>query len=77
MRDHITRKKSPVCTKNPVGVGQPSLAISTQPPKNFCISLYVSGFAIKKKTNVVYAAYFALRAILGGIYVLSGEGIYP
>jgi hypothetical protein len=40
--------------KNPVGVGQPpSLATLTHEPINFCTSLYVSGFAIKKKTRVV------------------------
>jgi hypothetical protein len=33
------------------------------PPKRDSRSLYVSGFAIKKKTSVVYAAYFAFKAI--------------
>jgi hypothetical protein len=49
--------------KKPAGVGHPpSLAIVTHEPMNFWNSLYVSGFATKKKTRVVYAAYFAFKA---------------
>jgi hypothetical protein len=55
-------KKRAVCTKNPEGVGQPPSAIVTHEPKNFCISLYVSGFATRKNTRVVYAAYLAFNA---------------
>jgi hypothetical protein len=33
------------------------------PPKMLWSNLYVSGLAIKKKTSVVYAAYFAFNAI--------------
>lgn len=85
MNDQRITKNKAVCKKNPVGVGQPpSLAILTQPPKNFCRSLYVSGFAIKKKIRVVYAAYFALSAMLGpatytpfrGFASSGGDGIY-
>ena len=54
MKLHKTRKNNPACMKNPVGVGQPpSLAMVTHEPTNFCKSLYVSGFAIKKKMSVV------------------------
>ena len=70
------KKKRALCKKNPEGVGQPpSEATSIQPPKNFWKSLYVSGFATRKKTRVVYAAYFALSPILGELY-LASEDIY-
>ena len=63
MKDHKTKKNNPACKKNPLGVGQPpSLATVTQAPTNFCISLYVSGLASKKKIRVVYNAYFAFKA---------------
>lgn len=37
MKLHRTKKKSPVCTKNPVGVGHPvsGEAIDTTDPTNF------------------------------------------
>lgn len=76
MRAQRMKKKRALCKKNPDGVGQPpSDATSIQPPKNFWISLYVSGFATKKKTNVVYAAYLAFSAILGDVCLVS-EDIY-
>ena len=54
MKLHKTRKKRAVWTKNPTGVGQPpSEANVTHFPKNFCKSLYVSGFAMRKKMRVV------------------------
>jgi hypothetical protein len=54
MKLHKRKKNNPVWKKNPTGVGHPpSLAIVTQDPINFCKSLYVSGFAIKKKIRVV------------------------
>jgi hypothetical protein len=66
------KKKRALCKKKPVGVGQPpSDATSIHPPKNFWKSLYVSGFATRKKTRVVYAAYLALSAILGDECLVS------
>jgi hypothetical protein len=54
MKDQRTIKNKAVWRKNPVAVGQPpGEAISTQEPRSFCRSLYVSGFAIKKKISVV------------------------
>ena len=54
MSAHRIKKKRALCKKKPDGVGQPlSDATSIQPPKNFWKSLYVSGFATRKKTRVV------------------------
>lgn len=61
--DHKKTKKRAVERKNPPGVGAPSFATVKSPPKRDSRSLYVSGFAIRKKTSVVYAAYFAFKAI--------------
>ena len=54
MSAHRIKKNRALCKKKPDGVGQPlSDATSIQPPKNFWKSLYVSGFATRKKTRVV------------------------
>jgi hypothetical protein len=63
IRHHKKTKNRPDARKNPAGVGDPSFATVKNPPKSPCRSLKVSGFAIKKKTRVVYAAYFAFRAM--------------
>ena len=77
MRAQRMKKKRALCKKNPDGVGQPpSEATSIQPPKNFWKSLYVSGFATKKNTRVVYAAYFAFSAKFGAATCLVSEDIY-
>ena len=53
MRAHKIRKKRNVCRKNPTGEGHPeSEAIVTNEPRTLWRSLYVSGFATKKNTNV-------------------------
>jgi hypothetical protein len=51
---NITIKNRNVCKKNPFTVGQPPLlAIVMKEPKICCINLNVSGFATRKKTNVL------------------------
>jgi hypothetical protein len=45
------KKKMAVWKNNPAGVGHPPLARVTIEPKRDCVTLNVSGFAIKKKTR--------------------------
>jgi len=51
MRPSRKTKKIPVWKNNPAGVGHPPCAIVKIEPNNICVSLNVSGFAIKKNTS--------------------------
>jgi hypothetical protein len=53
MRPRRTRKKRIVCRRSPKGVGQPPLDVVNKKPKRLWVILYVSGFAIKKKTSAL------------------------
>lgn len=37
----------------PLGVGHPLTDVITKDPKTCCVSLYVSGFAMRKKTRAL------------------------
>jgi hypothetical protein len=53
MTPHRTKKKTVVWKKNPRGVGAPlfSQTVKSQ-PSEFCVILYVSGLATRKKMSV-------------------------
>lgn len=46
-----TRKNTIVWKKSPAGVGHPPCARVIKEPKSICVSLNVSGLAIKKNTR--------------------------
>jgi hypothetical protein len=51
MRPNRTPKKIAVWKNNPAGVGHPPFAKVIIEPKSICVTLKVSGFAIKKNTK--------------------------
>jgi hypothetical protein len=51
MRPSKTRKKIPVWRNRPAGVGHPPLASVIIEPNSICVTLNVSGFAIRKNTR--------------------------
>ncbi len=66
MRAQSNRKNKKVWKKKPKGLGWPTpSAMSKKRPNTLCVTRYVSGLAITKKTRAEYIAYFAFKATFG------------